>query len=95
MDALINFCFREKSYQGEVFVEDSEFPCLVFVILRQQELQKEFGEEITVKTDFETLLPKKDDYPALVELRKTVLATVKNTERFISAKKKWQDLKVA
>ena len=95
MDALIDFVFRKKHYQAEMYVEDSEFPCLVFVFLHNEELQNEFGEEITVKTDFEKLLPKMDDYPNLIELRKTVFAMIKNTERFLTAKRKWQGLKHA
>jgi len=95
MDAIIDFVFRKKHYQAEMFVEDSEFPCLVFVILHNEELKNEFGEEITVKTDYEALLPKKDDNPALVELRKTIFTIIKNTEKFISAKKKWQGVRLA
>jgi len=90
MDALIDFIFRKKNCQAEMYVEDSEFPCLVFVFLHDEELQNEFGEEIVVKTDFEQLLPKMDDFPALVELRKTVFGIIRNTERFLTAKRKWQ-----
>ncbi|RYF87062.1 MAG: hypothetical protein EON98_01730 [Chitinophagaceae bacterium] len=52
-----------------MFVEDSEFPCFVFVIVRDRELVEEFGDEISLKTDFESLLPKKDNYPKIKELR--------------------------
>ena len=90
MDVVIEFIFRKKLYRGSMLLEDSEFPCLVFVFVRDEELVKEFGDEIILKTDFENLLPKKDDYPELIELRKTVFAIAKNTERFLQAKQKWQ-----
>jgi hypothetical protein len=82
MDAWIEFIFRNKLYKGEMFIDDSEDPCLVFIILNDDELISEFGDEIILKTDFENLLPKRDDYPALLELRKDLFAMVRNTEAF-------------
>lgn len=90
MDAIIEFLFRGKLYKGEIFVEDTEFPCFVFVILRDEELVEEFGDEITLKTDLETLLPKKDDYGDLKELRQAIFSIVKGSAPFQSAKLNWQ-----
>ena len=87
MDVWIEFIFRNKLYKGEMFIDDSENPCLVFIILNDDELKNEFGEEIILKTDFENLLPKRDDYPALLEMRKSLFAIVRNTEAFQMAKK--------
>ena len=67
MDALIDFIFRKKHDQAEMYVEGSEFPCIVFACLRNNELQMEFGEEVTVKTSFEKLLSKIDDYPGILK----------------------------
>lgn len=90
MDGIIEFIFRTKLYKGHMFIEDSEFPCIVFIIVRDNEIIEEFGDEIVLKTDFETLLAKKDDYPALRELREAVFPIVKNTALFSEAKNKWQ-----
>jgi len=91
MDAPIKFLFRKKWYKGEMFVEDSEFPCFVFVIVRDRELVEEFGDEISLKTDFESLLPKKDDYPKIKELREAIFSMAKDTNIFLKAKQSWQE----
>ena len=83
MDALIDFIFRKKHDQAEMYVEGSEFPCIVFACHRNNELQMEFGEEVTGKTSFGKLPFKMDDYPGIIEKRKTVSAIIKNTERFL------------
>ena len=57
-------------------------PCFIFVTLDDRELVKEFGEEITIKTDCRTVLPRKDDYPELNELRHSIFNAVKNTRAF-------------
>lgn len=91
MDATISFIFRKKLYEGEMFIEDSEHPCIVFVIVRDKEIAEEFGDEIVLKTDYENLLSKKDDsYPGLLELRQAIFSIVKNTTLFLEARKKWQ-----
>jgi hypothetical protein len=93
MDAIIEFIFREKYYKGEVFIEDSEFPCIVFLIIRDKDFIEEFGDEVVLKTDYESLLPKQDDLPQLRELREAAFSIVKNTAPFLEAKKKWQEKK--
>jgi hypothetical protein len=91
MDAIISFIFRKKLYEGEMFIEDSEYPCFVFIIVRHQDIIEEFGDEIVLKTDYEALLPKKDDnYPGLLELRQVLFSIVKNTPLFLEAREKWQ-----
>lgn len=89
MDAIIDFIFRKKLYKGELFIEDSEFPFFVFVILRDKDLVQEFGEEITIKTDFENPLPRKDDYPEMLALRDAIFSIAKNTPVFLAKRDKW------
>lgn len=72
-----------------MLIDDSEFPCLVFVIVRDKELIDEFGDEITLKTDFEKLLPQKDDHPAINAIREDIFAIAKNTTPFLNAKERW------
>ena len=92
MDAKIDFLFRKKLYEGKIFVDGSELPCLVFVILYDQELEEEFGDEITLKTDFEKLLLGKNDYKALAELKEAIFSIARNTAPFVAVKEKWASL---
>jgi hypothetical protein len=45
--------------------------------LKDHDLTHEFGEEITIKTDFERRLQQKDDYPALVVHRHVIFDAIK------------------
>jgi hypothetical protein len=51
-------------------------------------LIKEFGDEITIKTDCKQRLPKKDDYPELIELRQAIFDAAKTTPAFLAAKER-------
>ena len=86
MEETVQFLYKEKLYQCEAYIDYTEFPCFVFVILNDRGLMQEFGDEITIKTDLEKLLPRKDDYPELVELRKAIFDAVKYTGRFMRIK---------
>ncbi len=88
MDVELRFHFRNKEYLCNAFIDASEYPCYVFTILRDNELIKEFGDETTIKTDCERLLPKKDDHVALVALREAILYALKTTPEFIAVRRK-------
>lgn len=75
MDLKLHFNFRNKIYSCVAYIDNSAFPCYVFLDLLDNELVTEFGSEISIKTDFENLLPKKDDYPSLVLLRQAILSS--------------------
>ncbi|RYZ46111.1 MAG: hypothetical protein EOP49_23955 [Sphingobacteriales bacterium] len=66
-----------KTYSCEALVDNSEFPCLVFVKLTDKELILKYGPELTIKTDFEDLLSRTDDAPALTILRQVLLDALK------------------
>ena len=87
----MTFTFRKKTRCFEPFIDDSEFPCYIFVILEDEELAAEFGRDVTLKTDFETLLPRQDDTPSLLALRQTIFDTLKTTVLFQQAKAAWQE----
>jgi len=91
MDAKIEFLFREKLYKAQMFVDGSELPCLVFVILYDKDLVEEFGDEIVLKTDCEKILPRRDDVGALVELTEAIFAIARNTPAFLAVKDKWKN----
>ncbi len=86
MELNVQFKFRNKSYSCSALIDTSADPCFVFVILEDKALIKEFGEEVTIKTDGWKLLPKKDDYAELVELRQALFVAVKKFPEFINAK---------
>jgi hypothetical protein len=86
MEETVQFLYKEKLYPCEAYIDYTEFPCFVFIILSDKGLVQEFGDEITIKTDLEKVLPRKDDYPELVELRKAIFDSVKYTGRFLQIK---------
>ena len=83
MELEVQFTFRKESYLCSAFVDVSEYPCYIFVLLRQRNLINEFGDEVSIKNDFEVLLPKKDDYPDLVELRQAIFDAIKAKPAFM------------
>jgi hypothetical protein len=60
------------------------------VILQEDDLIIEFGEEVSIKNDLENLLPKKDDYPELVELRQAIFNAIKRKPAFLFMKEKFK-----
>ena len=86
MGLIVPFIFRNKVSTCALYVDSAKNPCYLFIDLKDQELIREFGEEITVKTDFERRLPKKDDYPALILLREAIFDAVKHLPAFLAKK---------
>jgi hypothetical protein len=88
MDSVVQLLFRGKLFLSDFVIDVSEEPCYIFCMLRDKELVQEFGEEITIKTDLEKRLLKRDDYGTLVELRQAIFNAVKNTNACQQAKTK-------
>src|SRR5688500_14560650 len=86
MDLNTQFVFRNNLYVCVVHIDSSAYPCLIFVILTDKALINEFGDEITIKTDCEKRLPRRDDYAELVELREAIFDAVKTIAEFMVAK---------
>lgn len=80
------FRFRNHARKGLAYIDTSDPPCFIFVELLDKELISEFGEDVTIVTDFERRLPKKDDYPALISLRQAVFDGLATTPEFLTAK---------
>ncbi|HZF65833.1 MAG TPA: hypothetical protein VEZ55_15165 [Chitinophagaceae bacterium] len=78
-----SFIFRNKEYSFEFFIDNSAFPCFIFVLLKDTDLIEEFGEEVTIKTDGVSCLPKNDDYRDLVALRQSLFDAIKPTQSFL------------
>ena len=87
MDLNIQFTYKNKSRACNIYIDSTAYPCYIFVILTDKELIKKFGDEITIKTDCEKRLPKKDDYPELVDLRESIFSAVKTMPEFMAVKK--------
>ncbi|MGB8195241.1 MAG: hypothetical protein WCF67_25110 [Chitinophagaceae bacterium] len=92
MDTEIQFTFRSKAYRCTFFIDCTDYPCYIFTFLTDKELIKQFGDEITLKTDGQILLPKKDDFGELRTLRETMFTAVKEIPEFIALKEKITDL---
>jgi hypothetical protein len=75
-------------FSAMVFFSFEETPFFIFVMFKNKDLILEFGDEITIKTDCERVLPKKDDDPALHELRLAVFNAARHTEAFLNARQK-------
>jgi len=78
----LQFDFRNSPRSCLAFVDQTEQPTLVFVILRDTELIGQYGEELTIKTDLKNTLPKKDDFPGLDELKQSIWFALKQAPQF-------------
>jgi hypothetical protein len=78
----VEFSFRQKVYTCNINIISSGYPCFVFVNLHDKELINEFSKEVTIKTDGEIRLPKKDDHAELVELRQSIFDAIKIQPEF-------------
>lgn len=94
MDINREFIFRGKSYDCNTYIDHSIDPCFVFVEFRDPELIRKFGKELTIKTDFEKLLPFGGREPELAELRQAIFETLQVHPEFIHAKLKVEALKL-
>ena len=90
MDFELSFIFRDKNWSCTACIDASEEPCYVFVQLKDTLLITEFGDEVTVKTDFEKRLPKKDDLGELPHLRQSIFDALKDHPRFRGARRQRQ-----
>jgi len=88
MDISREFTFRDKLYNCRTYIDSSIDPCFVFVELNDKDLIEKFGKELTIKTDFEKILPFRDRDPEFTELRAAIFATLKVHPEFIHAKLK-------
>ena len=91
MEAPNTFTFRGKKYDFHFSIDISADPCFVFVELKSAELIHEFGSEITLKTDFEKILPPDNNLaetPELIMVMDAIFDTLLNHPEFIHTKLK-------
>jgi len=95
MDFLVQFTFQNKISKAAFFIDYKEEPCFIFVLLQDEELIKEFGDELTLKTDCEQVLELGPSNNKLDNLRLAIFEAVKTTKKFAEIKslyptgKKW------
>ncbi|RYZ47832.1 MAG: hypothetical protein EOP49_20215 [Sphingobacteriales bacterium] len=70
------FHLRGRDFSCEACIDNTEYPCLVFIRLFDRALIEEFGMEVTITTDFDKLLARGDDYPAIKSLRQALLVAL-------------------
>ncbi len=94
MDLKLKCSFRNRIFSCNAYIDSTDYPCYVFVELVDKELVSEFGEEVTIKTDFDKLLSRKDDYPKLVLLLVAILDSIKKTPEYEKAKRQCEQKKI-
>lgn len=82
MDLQLTYTFRNQTYSAQVYFSFEKDPCYLFVILLDEELIREFTEDVSIKTDCEVVLPTNDAYPELQELRYAIFSAVIQTPEF-------------
>jgi len=92
MDLELQYSFRRKVHTCKAYIDVSKSPCFIFIDLWSKDLILEFGEEIAIKTDCESLLPREDDYPELICLRQAIFDSIKSTPEFLDARQHYMQL---
>ncbi len=82
MDTSIRFEFEGRAFVADAFFSFDQQPYYIFMSLHDSTLIEYFGEEVTIKTDLFRVLPKKDDYPNLIELRQKMFNAIKSSQVF-------------
>ena len=86
MDVHLQFTFRNKKRKASAIIDYKEDPCIIFVFLTDEDLIKEFGDEVSIRTDCENILPAEYSYPELDELKTAIFDATKLTIEFARAK---------
>lgn len=89
MEIHLQFSFRNKERKASVYIDYKEEPCLIFVILKDKELLKEFGDEVTIKTDCEIVLPTDYSDGDIENLKEAIFHEVKHTIEFATIKSEY------
>lgn len=92
MDIHVEFLFRAIKYYCSAIIDSSEYPCYIFVMLEDPGLINKFGDDITISTDGNRRLPKKEDYATLVELSEAIFNVIKEVPEFRAVKMKMKIL---
>lgn len=86
MDCFFYFYFRGSKCGARAFFSFERNPYFIFLWLYDSELVLEFSDEISIKTDLEQVLPRKNDYASLVDLELTLFEALQKEPEFIRQK---------
>lgn len=87
MDCNFSFSFESIRYTADAFFSVEDDPCYIFVFFDAPVLVREFGREVTLKTDCEVLFPRNDEHLPRLRLFRTVLfEALRSTPVFEKAK---------
>ncbi len=89
METHLQFSFRNKVRKAFLFIDNREEPCFIFLILEDKELIKEFGEDLSIKTDFENILPSDNISVEIEKLREAIFHELRHTIEFAKAKEEY------
>ena len=98
MELALQFFYRNRTFSCNCYMDIAADPCFIFVILIDKELITKFAEDVTIKTDCETIHIRIDDYAELIELREAIFQVFKTTPEFMAAKKRrilWEELQTS
>jgi hypothetical protein len=88
LETEITFTFRNQVFHAVVFFRVDAAPFKIFVLIKDGELMREFGEELTIYTDFKAARSWEDDPPQLTALRTIIFQAASTTDTFLHAKRK-------
>ncbi len=94
LEVKVVFCFRDRAYSCMAYVDNSEDPCYLFVILLDDELIAEFGSDVTIEIDcVSPFLRTGHAYVELCKLQQAIFDGFKNTSEYILVQEKMGMLK--
>jgi hypothetical protein len=88
----LQFIFREKLCTGEISVTSPNDTFFFLIALKDRSLAAEFGKDVTIMTDFISLVGRKNDVDGMTELKQSIFAALKFHPSFVqAAAKRWVD----
>lgn len=94
MEINREFVFQGKKHGCNAYIDAAAEPYFIFVEFKDAGLIERFGAEMTIKTDFEKLLPFGSYSIEISELRQTIFDMLQTHPDFIHAKLKVEALKL-
>lgn len=83
------FPFRNADYKATALFSFIDEPYFLSTTLLSEELVKEFGESLSIKTDGDKVLLHPEDNAAVIELKTAVFNYLKQTPAFMQLKAKY------
>jgi hypothetical protein len=89
MGYQFSFPFRNTTYPASVLFSFEEEPYFLMTTLLDAGLVNEFGENLSIKTDGDAVLPHPGETPATSQLKSAVFDHLKKTPAFVQMKAKY------